>query len=211
MTDELSRIRFVATNYSRLQGLREVPVGMLVVFVAVWAMYNQGPTADLTAPLLVTFGAAILYWLTDRYYSRAFGQVKQTRRQRNREILASVTFGMLALLAFWLDTAVDMPVSALGLVFAAALLENFWQVTSSVRKEAVSHFPENFVAAILILLVSILPVFGLNWWQALGMKSQMVSVFLVIGIVLILAGIWGHIRLVRVLSAAEAKSHDNAV
>lgn len=43
------------------------------------------------------------------------------------------------------------------------------------------------------------------------MKSQMVSVFLVIGIVLILAGIWGHIRLVRVLSAAEAKSHDNAV
>jgi len=204
MQNRYTQIQFIAANYSRLQGLREVPVGMLVVFVSVWAMYNHGPTADLTAPLLATAGAALLYWLTGRYYDRAFGRVKQTRQQRNREFISSIVFSVLALLAFWLDAAIQIPVCALGLVFAAALFENFWRATESVRKEAISIFPENFVAAILILVISILPVFGLSWWQAFGMKSQVVSVFMVIGIVIILAGVWGHVRIVRALPVGEA-------
>ena len=43
------------------------------------------------------------------------------------------------------------------------------------------------------------------------MKSQVVSVFMVIGIVIILAGIWGHVRILRNLPMAEAKTNDNAV
>ena len=211
MTKELSKIRFVAANYSRLQGLREVPVGILVVFVSVWARYNHGPTADLTAPLLVTLGAALLYWLTDRYYNSAFGRVKQTPGQRKREIIASIAFCVLALPAFWLDAAVEIPVCVLGLVFAAALLENFWRATESVRSGALALFPENFAAAILVLVVSVLPVFGLNWWQWFGMQSQVVSVFMVIGGVIIIAGIWGNLRIVRDLPMAEAKTNDNAL
>ncbi len=211
MTNELTKIRFAAANYSRLQGLREVPVGLLVVFVSVWAMYNHGPTANLTAPLLATIGAALLYWLTGRYYDRTFGRVKQTRGQRNREMAASVIFSALALLAFWLDTAVTLPFCALGLVFAAALFENFRRATESARSLAFALFPENFVAAVLILVVSILPVFGLDWWRVFGMQSQVVSVFLVIGVVIIVAGIWGHIRITRDLSVAEAKSDDHAL
>ena len=180
-------------------------MGILVIFVSIWSMYNQGPTANLTAPLLVTLGTIILYWLTDRYYNRTFGQVKQTHSQRNWEVIASVVFGVLALLAFWLDTAMEIPFSALGLVFAGALLENFWRATGSVRKEAIALFPENFIAAIVILVISILSVFGLNWWQLFGMKSQLVSVFMFIGIVLILAGIWGHLRILRELPMVEVK------
>ena len=211
MQSHYTQIQFVAANYSRLQGLKEVPVGMLVVFVSVWAMYNQGPTANLTAPLLALIGSALLYWLTGRYYSRAFGQVKQTRSQRNREIISSIAFSILALLAFWLDTAVQIPFCALGLVFAAALFENFWRATEVVRKNAIALFPENFAAAILILIVSILPVLDLKWWQAFGMKSQVVSVFMVIGIVIILAGIWGHVRIVRTLPVGEAKPDDHTL
>ncbi len=211
MQNRYTQIQFIAANYSRLQGLREVPVGMLVVFVSVWAMYNHGPTADLTAPLLAAAGAALLYWLAGRYYDRTFGRVKQTRQQRNREFISSIVFSVFALLAFWLDAAIQIPFCALGLVFAAALFENFWRATESVRKEAISIFPENFTAAILILVVSILPVFGLNWWEALGMKSQVVSVFMVIGVVITLAGIWGHLRILRALPITEAKTNDNAV
>ena len=208
MQNRYAQIQFIAANYSRLQGLREVPVGMLVVFVSVWAMYNQGPTSDLTAPLLATVGAALLYWLAGRYYDRTFGRVKQTPHQRKLEVISSIAFSVLAILAFWLDTAVQIPFCALGLVFAAALLENFWRATESVRKEAVALFPENFVAATLILVVSILPAFGLNWWEALGMKSQVVSVFMVIGVIIVLAGIWGHVRIVRALPVGEAKPDD---
>lgn len=211
MSVELSKIRFAAANYSRLQGLREVPVGMLVVFVSVWAMYNHGPTADLTAPLLATLGALLLYWLTGRYYDRTFGRVKQTRHQRNREIIASVLFSVLALLAFWLDTATQIPICTLGLVFAAALFENFWRATEAVRSEAFALFPENFAAAALILVISILPVFGISWWEFFGLKSQVVSVFMVIGIVIIVAGIWGHVRILRDLPMVEAKINDNTL
>ena len=211
MQDRYTQIHFIAANYSRLQGLREVPVGMLVVFVSVWAMYNHGPTADLTAPFLALLGAILLYWLAGRYYDRAFGRVKQTRHQRNREIISSIAFSVLALLAFWLDTAIQIPFCALGLVFSAALYENFWRATESVRKKAIVLFPENFAAATLILIVSILPIFGLNWWEAFGMKSQVVNVLMVIGIVIIFAGIWGHLRILRDLPMGEAKTNDNAV
>ena len=211
MSGKLSQIRFVTANYSRLQGLREVPVGMLIVFVSVWAIYNHGPSANLTAPFLAVFVAALLYWLTDLYYNRTFGRVKQTRHQRNREIIVSILFSVLALLAFWLDTAIEIPFCALGLVFAAALFENFWRATESVRSEAIALFPENLAAAILILVISILPLFGIFWWQVFGLKSQVVSVVMVIGIVIVLAGIWGHLRILRALPMMEAKTNDNAI
>lgn len=211
MQSHYTQIQFFAANYSRLQGLREVPIGMLVVFVSVWAMYNHGPNANLTAPILAVIGSALLYWLTGGYYTRTFGQVKQTRYQRNRETVASVVFSVLALLAFWLDTAVQIPFCVLGLVFAGAFFEDFWRATELVRKDAIALFPENFAAAILILIVSILPVFDLKWWQAFGMKSQVVSVFIVIGIVIILAGIWGHVRIIRALPVGEAKPDDNTL
>lgn len=208
MENRYSQIQFIAANYSKLQGLREVPIGMLVVFVSVWAMYNQGPTANLGPPILATLGAILLYWLTGLYYDRTYGHVKQTPRQRKREIIASVLFSLMGLLAFWLDTAEIIPFCALGLVFAAALFDNFWRATESVRSQAFALFPENLAAAILIMIVSILPIFGLNWWEAFGMKSQVVSVFMIIGIVIILAGIWGHLRILRALSAVEAKTND---
>ena len=212
MSTTISKIRFITGNYSRLQGLREVPVGMLVVFASVWSMYfNRGSTTDLTAPILALLAAALFYWLTDRYYNRVFGRVKQTSPERKREVIASIIFSILALLAFWLDTAIQIPFCALGIVFATALFENFWRATEPVRSQSVAFFPENLVAAILILVVSILPIFGFAWWRALGQSSQVVSVFMVIGMVIILAGIWGHIRILRALPMAEAKTNDNAL
>ncbi|MEW6400998.1 MAG: hypothetical protein AB1649_04315 [Chloroflexota bacterium] len=211
MSVDLAKIRFLAANYSRLQGLKAVPIGILVVFVSVWAMYNHGPSADLTAPILSAIGAAILYWLASYYYDRTFGQVKQTRRQRTREAVASVLGGLLGLLAFVLDTTTELPLSALGLVFAATFLEYLLRAERTDWGKIFSLFPENIVAAILILVISILPVFGLNWWEAFGMRSQLVSTFMVIGIVIIVTGVWGHVRIVRALPVVEAKTNDHAL
>ena len=105
----------------------------------------------------------------------------------------------------------DLPFSTLGLVFAAALFEDFWRATRSVKERSFRLYPENFIAACLILILSLLPLTGLAWWEKLGLPSQVLGMLTVIGILLILAGIWGHIRLVRVLPAREAKSDDNAL
>jgi hypothetical protein len=211
MQDRYGQIQFIAANYSRLQGLRSIPVGMLVVFVSVWALYNQGPTADLSAPILVTIVAALLYWLADHYYNRVFGKVKQTPHQRKWEFVSSVGFGVLGLLAFGLDTTEVLPISTLGLVFAISFFEYFWRTNKPEWGTIFTLFPENAVAAILVLVVSMLPLFGISWWSALGIKSQVVGVFMVVGIVIILTGIWGHIRMVHLLSTMEAKSDDITV
>lgn len=211
MQDHYTRIQFIAANYSRLQGLKEVPVGLLVTAVSVWAMYNHGPTADLTLPIALTVGAALLYWLIDRFYISTFGRIRQTAKMRSWETTASILFGLLALLAFWLDTAQDLPFSVLGLVFAAALFEDFWRATSSVKGRPFRLYPENFITACLILVLSLIPLTGLPWWERLGLRSQVLSMLTIIGILLVIAGIWGHLRIIRDLPVGEAKADDNTL
>lgn len=205
MKDHYSQIQFIASNYSRLQGLRMLPVGAMVLFVAIWINARQG---DLGGPVLAVAGAILLYWLTDRYYTSVFGRVIPTPIQLRMELVISVTFSILAMLAFMFDTAEILPVSALGLIFAGALFVDFWVATRSVPGDALASFPENFFAAIVILAFSILPIFGISWWQSAGFKSQVNGILALDGLVLIIAGIWGHIRITRDLSAGEAKSND---
>jgi hypothetical protein len=211
MQDHYTQIRFMAANYSRLQGLRALPPGILAVFVAVWALYNQGPSADLSKPILVAILAALLYWLTDRYYIHVFGQVKPTPHQRRWEFISSVGFSVLALLAFMLDTTEILSISTLGLVLAASFFEYVWRANKSEWRKVLLLFPENIIASILIVIISLLPWFGISWWRLLGMKSQIVAVFMVFGIVIILTGILGHVRMLQALSTVKAKSNANTL
>lgn len=205
MTNRYSQIRFIAANYSRLQGLRMVPIGLLVLFTGIWNNSRQG---DLSGPLLSMIGAGIFYWLIDRYYTRVFGRIIPTPAQLRRDLIVSVSFCILAMLSFVLDSAEILPISALGVVLAGALMADFWLATRSVRGEAVASFPENFFASIVILVMSILPLFGIAWWKSLGFNAQLEGMLALDGIVLIIAGTWGHIRVTRDLSAGEAKQND---
>ena len=205
MQNRYSQIQFIAANYSRLQGLREIPVGMLVIFASVWAVDNQG---DLGVPLLVMIGTILLYWLIDRYYANVFGRIKPTPKMRNWGLSASIVGGLLALLAFWLDTARDLPVSILGILFSFVLFEDFWRATITLKERSFSQYPENLLAAFMILAFSLSPLTGFIWWKIIGMQSQVLGMLLIIGILLVLAGIWGHVRIIRALPVGEAKPDD---
>ncbi|RJP46954.1 MAG: hypothetical protein C4583_17825 [Anaerolineaceae bacterium] len=211
MKDRYSQIKFFAANYTRLQGLRAIPVGLLAVFVSVWVLYNQGPTANLSQPIFVAIIAGLLYLLTDRYYNRVFGQVKPSPSKRKGEIIVSIVIGALALLAFALDTAHVLPISALGLVFAICFLEYFWRVDKYEWKKIFIYFPENIIAAALVAIISILPIFGISVWELAGIQWQTAGVFMIFGIVIMVTGIVGHIRMIRTLSTADMKSNDITV
>lgn len=208
MSENLSRIRFFTLNYSHLQGLRALPVGILAVYVSVWARDNHGPGVNLTWPILVTIGAVLSYGLIDRYYHLIYGRVRQTPQRRAREFAAALVFAILALIAFWLDNSFALPFSAFGLVFAGALFLDFWMATGPVRDRAFSIYPENAIAAMVILIISLVPAIGLDWWNFFGLESQLLSVFLVIGISIILSGLWGHIRMLRSLPLMEVNNDD---
>jgi hypothetical protein len=208
MQDHYTQIQFIAANYSKLQGLRLVPIGLSVTSIALWTIDHQG---DLGLPIISALGCALLYWLVDYYYVNTFGRIRQIKKMQAWEVAISVLSSVLAWLAFWLDMARDLPFSAFGLVFAAVLFEEIWRTAHSVKERLIRLYPENFTVACLIVILSLLPLTGLAWWKILGFPSQFIGMLTIVGILLILAGIWGHIRFLRILPAREAKPDENTL
>jgi hypothetical protein len=200
----LKEIRFVATNYYNLQGLRAVPLGVVLIFVSLWANELSGPATDFVPPLLSIAGLFILLFAIDRYYLHVFGRVQRTPESRRLEWLIAIVGGILALGAFLLDNSAKQPVSWVGLVFAAGLLADYIRITWLVKGRLLLYYP---LGAVLMAVASVLPLLGVtNWWQAVGLKTQMLGITMLIGLFTIVAGIWGHIFLVRTLPVrAETK------
>lgn len=200
MSENLAQIRHIAANYSRLQGLRSVPVGMFIAAAGIWANLPAGQDGDIGPVLVMIVIAALAYFAVDRYYARTFGQVKPTGKERSREIFLSVLGGVLGIFAFIFDTADILPVSFLGLVFAAAL---FFEYSRSFGSLSFRSIPEAFLAPILIGVAALLPALGVFWWQALGMQFSLSALLVLIGILMTIIGIIGHLRFTRLLARVQ--------
>jgi hypothetical protein len=206
MANELTKIRFLAANYSKLQGLRIIPVGLFVLFTAIWD--NAGLQGDLSGLFYSLIGFVLLTWLADRYYVTAFGQVRQTTAQRKRDRILSVASIVLALPAYAFDTAQIWPVSMFGLVFAALfLVMSFWQSGDSANDPSFARYPENLFFALLLVGFSLLALTGFEWWKTFGLQSLEVGMMTVFGTLLVIIGLWGHVRFVRILKLAGTNDH----
>lgn len=195
MVDE-KQIRFVTTNYFNLQGLRAIPLGLCLLLVSLWANAVEYPVKNFLVPITSVVGSGLFLFVIDRYYLRTFGRVQRTLDSRRLEWMISVVGGILALGAFWLDTTTKLPISLLGLVFAAGLLADYLRMTWLVKGRSLLYYP---IGAILMAGMSILPQFIPDWWQTCGIKSQIIGMTISFGLFTILAGIWGHIYLLRTL------------
>ncbi|RPI88007.1 MAG: hypothetical protein EHM41_02895 [Chloroflexi bacterium] len=193
----VKNIRFVATNFYNLQGLRAVPLGFLLLLVSLWANTLHGPARNFLVPTLGLASALVVLFVIDRYYSHTFGRVERTPESRRFEWLFSVVGGILALGAFLLDVSYKLPVSMLGLVFSAGLLADYIRITWLVKGHFLLYYP---LGAILMAGVSVLPALGVsNWWYVFGIANQLIGITTVIAIFTMIAGIWGHIFLVNAL------------
>jgi len=183
-----------------------VPFSLLAVLVGLWANVAKYPVSvkNYLVLGLMLLACAVLFSGINRYYLRVFGQVKRTPESLRLEWLIGAVGGVLALGAFWLDVSVKLPLSLIGLVFAAALLADYIRITWMVKGRFLLYYP---LGALLMVVVSVLPLLGLtDWWHAVGLRSQIFGIFITIGVVSIFAGIWGHVFLVRTLpSLTETK------
>ena len=196
---QMRRMQFMAVNYSRLQGLRGLPPGLGLFAVTLWANRLHGPAGwSILLPLLFAATMVVLYWLTDRYYKRAFGRVVQAPRGHLDWIIA-MGGGVLGLIAFIIDITFNhLPFSIIGLVLAAALLFDYLKL---VKITQVWYMPFWSVFSLLITLLSILPVLGLDhWWLAIGTKSQLLGVVMGSGLIMIAASITSHVYFAHTLS-----------
>lgn len=197
--NNMNQVRFIATNFYNLQGLRAVPLGLLLLLVCLWSNNIQYPVRNFLLPVIAGLTALALLFAIDRYYLHTFGRVQRTPQSRRLEGLVAGVGAILALGAYLLDISFDLPLSLLGLVFAAGLLADFLRITWLVKNRVLLYYP---IGALLMAVVSILPLLGLpDWWHALGLRSQMIAIACAIGIFTMTAGVWGHLYLARTLPA----------
>jgi len=201
--DDLARIRFVTANYSALQGLRAVLIGLVMASAAYWSSLKRGPSRDLTLPMVCAALFALAYWMIDRYYARVFGRVEPPSR-RWPEILIGLLFAPLALAAFVFDTAPqlqervfggDLPVSVFALLTAAAVLldgsRSIWPFRGC-RKTVAPYLAIITAGSLLLIAVSFHQALPAGWVTAAGLRASVDASYILVGVVLVLLGLATH-------------------
>ena len=188
----LERVRYVTKNYRILQGLRQVPIGIFLLMVAVfksgfWPWYEGGQAVSfslamsLFLPLVLTVGA---YALISIYYKRNFGQVRHYPRSERDMILKSL-LSLAVIVAFFADVRYVAPVSLVGLTFAILMFAE-WLEESRFR-------PYYLLVSIMLALVSLLPVTGIFTLE----QFVDVGLLLSLGIAIFIVGTGDHLILKR--------------
>jgi len=197
-----SQTKFLAENYSALHGLNAVPVGFALFLVSLWANVVQYPITNFLLPIVLVLGFLLLSLVIDKYYKNTFGEVKPISARRRFYWIASSIWGLLGLVAYWVDITLGLPMSFIGLLFALMFL--FDQPKVSVPLNRFSAV--RLVASLCIIFVSITPMlFGKSWWDILGVRTTIIGVTMFIGVLIVLQGVMWHIFFVKSLPVKETK------
>lgn len=198
----IHKTRFLAANYSNLQGLKSIPLGLFLPIVVIWANMQKGSASNLTLPILLSIAMIVLFIGIQRYYLTRFGRIDRTPNQKRMEVILGVLGGIIGLAAFALDTRFDLPVSTVGLVFAGAIVAEYLRMQWYAPGNYL--LPLSAASFVIMLVVSILPLLGLsNWWQLLGLRTQLLGVLFVAGLVIVINGLIGHWFFVQQLPSKE--------
>jgi hypothetical protein len=193
---DLTQVRSFTRNYSNLQGLKMIPLGLLLAFIAWWANSQHGRPQSWLLPGIAIGLAAILYWLAARYYDHSVGKVFLTRRQKITEGVLGVVGGLVALLAFWVDVSLHLSISAIGLIFTGVFILTYGRIIYKMKN------PDHgwnlyLVAAGIMLILSLSPLIGLAWWKAIGFRALIHGISAAAGVLSTLIGFWGHMLFMK--------------
>jgi hypothetical protein len=207
----LEKIRFLTVNYSRLQGLKAVPSGLLLFLVVLWTNGQKGPARDLALPILWLLIGIVLYAVIDWYYRRTYGRVEPTRRALWADAILSTVFSLVALAAFAIDVELGMPVSIFALVFAAGLLSDYFRMLRLAGVKSPAIFPAGLLCIIEMALSAFLPLLGEPAFAAIGFRSPLFLVYAVDGLITVVYGVAGHLYLIRSMPPAGEVRHGQPV
>lgn len=215
----LEKIRFIATNFSVLYGLKAVPIGLLVSYTCI-----KGVTRDLTLDCLLIPLLIVFYVWVHLYYQRTFGRVEATEKFRVKYYLLSIAVMAVGIGGFVVDLWNPIPVSIFAFAFALIMLwSQAWMVRQAGGKTP-AIFPAGLVCIVLVFLSAFLPLLGEKAFgtfgfhsgiypaflpllgdkvfSMLGFHSSISFVYAVVGILYALYGVLEHLFLVRSLSPA---------
>jgi hypothetical protein len=215
---DYERIRFVTAYYSRLMGLRAVPVGLILFVIAVWMNAQAGRTRDLGSLLLWSAAGAAAYLLIDRYYRLAFGRVEPVAHSRLSEgvlllVLSAGTVGVLrvddgTIRALMTESEARFPISLYALWFGSLLMLDYVRTCRLAGVRNILIFPSGWVCAGALLLSALLPLLGNAFAAPFGFRSVLFLVYAVDGVIVLLCGTAGHLFLIRSMVPAGEAVHE---
>lgn len=204
---DATKIRFFAVNYTRLQGLRAIPVGLFAVLITLWANQQKGLSVNYLLPVLCGFLCLGLNFVIDRTYRKTFGNVSATSLTRRIELFTVVIGVAIALVAVWLDNSADLPFSVIGLVLAAAMMADYIRMVYFAHSWYKPITILTSFGSLVIAMISIFPALGFDgWWLQIGIRVEILAVFMVTGVVMIISGLISHYYFIRALP--NESSHD---
>ena len=197
-----SQTKFLSQNYSALHGLNAVPVGLCLFLVSLWANVVQYPIKSFLFPIVLTLGSLILSLMIGQYYKDTFGEVKPLSARRGLDWIAQSVWGLLGLVAYWVDVTQNLPISFIGLLFASMFLFDKPMVSVPLNRFSAVRLGDS----ICIILASITPLFlGKNWWNILGVRTTINGITMFVGVLIVLQGVLWHVFFVKSLPIEEAR------
>jgi len=181
-----------------------VPLGLLLSILSLWSSAQTGPAKSILFPLSCSLVFVYLYWVVHRFYIRIFGTVMLTNKQKMIEGVRGLIIGAVALAAFWIDVSLQPTFSVLGLVFAGSFLAEYVRITRQTNERLLLFYP---AAALFLMLLSVLPTFGINWWNPLGIKALILGVCTVAELLIAVLGVLVHISLENLLLHTMEPNH----
>jgi hypothetical protein len=196
MMQSSEQIQYVTRNFSVLQGLKNVPLGLWFLLISAgnagWLPWlAEGRLGGRGATFLLALGC---YALLGFYYERYFGQVRPiaTMRKKIQNLVLMLGLGASLAADWWLP----LPVSLLALMIAAMFLVEY-ELANGRFRHYLLIMVLVFVVVGLLPLLSGLPLNDL-WVGSMGIFFQFAM-----GSSLIITGILDHLFLTSVLDPIE--------
>lgn len=195
-TARLEKIRKITRFYDKLQGLKMIPVAIYLFGIALYRS-ELWHWFTIWNPVS-TFGLLVLcvagYVAIDKYYKRNFGRVISSSSEHFTEWLLPGLLVVLLIASGYIEFYAALPLSLSCLVLSV-LLFYFYREDRSLR----FHY---LIWSAIIFLMGILPLFGFyspSQVYLMGPDAQISLV--VLGVILLTAGLIDHSKLVQTISA----------
>jgi hypothetical protein len=194
LAERMERTKLVTQHYHQLQGLKQIPVGLLFLVLVIdqagwWPWFAIWHPISGVVAIGLAFGGI---WLIGRYYDQTIGRVKHPLSTRSYFMVIA---GLILFFAVqWAEFYWQWPISASMLVFSLMYWLGFW-----FTGRLLYHY---LVAGFLIIMVGLLPLTGLvtaSQVYVIGSENAPGVAFL--GLIIIVTGLVDHWWLTRSLQS----------
>lgn len=204
---DLERVRYVTENYEQLQGLRNVPLGFVVLALGVFMLSSASlPPFSPVASDVFFYGsfallavAFLLYFVIGNYYERRFGWV-HTSSIKRKQVVSAITGITVLILIGIVNLVFQPPIHMIWLFWGLALTVIYWRER---------RFRMHYIAiGLLVSALSFMPLLDISRTEPIHDAGGLI---LFLGILFVVGGFLDHLLLVRTMKTLPEADDGRAI